>query len=33
MTFWFSDDANRTLLKAQAKIKIGSVTADVVEAE
>lgn len=33
MTFWFSDDDRRTLLKAQAKIKIGSVTADVVEAE
>ncbi len=29
--FWFSDDNRRTLLKAQAKIKIGSVTADVVE--
>lgn len=29
--FWFSDDGNRTLLKAQAKIKIGSVTADIVE--
>lgn len=29
--FWFSDDAHRTLLKAQAKIKIGSVTADVVD--
>ncbi len=33
MTFWFSDDENRTLLKAQAKIKIGSVTADVVEVQ
>ena len=29
--FWFSDDEKRTLLKAQAKIKIGSVTADIVE--
>lgn len=29
--FWFSDDGKRTLLKAKAKIKIGSVTADVVE--
>jgi hypothetical protein len=29
--FWFSDDDHRTLLKAQAKIKIGSVTADVVD--
>ena len=29
--FWFSDDERRTLLKAQAKIKIGSVTADIVE--
>jgi hypothetical protein len=29
--FWFSDDNKRTLLKAQAKIKIGSVTADIVE--
>jgi hypothetical protein len=29
--FWFSDDDQRTLLKAQAKIKIGSVTADIVE--
>jgi hypothetical protein len=29
--FWFSDDENRTLLKAQAKIKIGSVTAEIVE--
>lgn len=28
---WFSDDAKRTLLKAQAKIKIGSVTADIVD--
>lgn len=31
MYFWFSDDAKRTLLKAQAKIKIGSVTADIVD--
>jgi hypothetical protein len=29
--FWFSDDGRRTLLKAQAKIKIGSVTAEIVE--
>ncbi len=29
--FWFSDNASRTLLKAQAKIKIGSVTADIVD--
>lgn len=29
--FWFSDDNHRTLLKAQAKIKIGSVTADLVD--
>jgi hypothetical protein len=28
--FWFSDDAQRTLLRARAKIKIGSVTADAV---
>lgn len=33
MIFWFSDDGKHTLLKAQAKIKIGSVTADVVDAE
>lgn len=33
MTFWFSDDEKRTMLKARAKIKIGSVTADVVDAE
>ena len=33
MTFWFSDDENKTLLKASAKIKIGSVTADVVDAK
>lgn len=29
--FWFSDDVDRKLLKAQAKIKIGSVTADIVD--
>ncbi|HXH75811.1 MAG TPA: DUF3108 domain-containing protein [Bacteriovoracaceae bacterium] len=29
--FWFSDDEKRTLLKARAKIKIGNVTADIVE--
>lgn len=29
--FWFSDDNQRTLLKARAKIKIGSVTADTVD--
>lgn len=29
--FWFSDDDSRTLLKAQAKIKIGSVTAEIVD--
>lgn len=29
--FWFSDDGHHNLLKAQAKIKIGSVTADVVD--
>lgn len=29
--FWFSDDKYRKLLKAQAKIKIGSVTADIAE--
>lgn len=31
MYFWMSDDAERSLLKAQAKIKIGSVTADIVK--
>lgn len=31
MYLWFSDDSQRRLLKAQAKIKIGSVTADIVE--
>ncbi len=29
--FWFSDDKYRTLLRARAKIKIGSVTADAVD--
>ena len=29
--FWFSDDYKHTLLKAKAKIKIGSVTADIVD--
>jgi hypothetical protein len=29
--FWFSDDKFRTLLRARAKIKIGSVTADAVD--
>lgn len=29
--FWFSDDGKRTLLKVQAKIKIGSVTGEIVE--
>lgn len=29
--FWFSDDDERVFLKAQAKIKIGSVTADIVD--
>jgi hypothetical protein len=33
MYFWLSDDGKHTLLKAQAKIKIGSVTADVVDAK
>ena len=31
MYFWISDDAERKLLKAKAKIKIGSVTADIVK--
>ncbi len=31
LTFWFTDDAKRTLIKASAKIKLGSVTADIVE--
>lgn len=29
--FWFSDDTQRRLVKAQAKIKIGSVTADLAD--
>lgn len=29
--FWFSDDDKKTVVKVQAKIKIGSVTADVVD--
>jgi hypothetical protein len=29
--FWFSDDDKRQLLRARAKIKIGSVTADIVD--
>lgn len=31
MYFWISDDEKRILLKAKAKIKIGSVTADIVD--
>lgn len=31
ITFWFSDDEKRSLLKAQAKISLGSVTADIVK--
>lgn len=31
MTFWFSDDEKRSLLKAKAKISLGSVTADIVK--
>jgi predicted RNase H-related nuclease YkuK (DUF458 family) len=31
LTFWFTDDAKRTLIKASAKIKLGSVTADIVD--
>lgn len=31
MTFWFSDDEKRSLLKAQAKISLGAVTADIVK--
>lgn len=31
LTFWFSDDEKRTLLKAKAQIKLGSVTADIVK--
>jgi hypothetical protein len=33
LTFWFSDDDQRKLIKAKAKIKIGSVTADIVKSE
>ncbi len=33
MTFWLSDDDNRSLLRANAKIKIGSVSAEVVKGE
>lgn len=31
LTFWFSDDEKRTLLRARAKISLGSVTADIVK--
>lgn len=31
MTFWFSDDEKHTLLRAKAKIKLGSVTAEIVK--
>lgn len=31
LTFWFSDDEKRTLLEAKAKIKLGSVTAEIVK--
>lgn len=31
LTFWFTDDAERILIKAKAKIKIGSVIAELVE--
>jgi hypothetical protein len=31
LTYWFSDDEKRTLLKAKAKISLGSVTADIVK--
>ncbi len=31
MIFWFSDDEKRSLLKAQAKISLGTVTADIVK--
>lgn len=31
LTFWFSDDERRSLLKARAKISLGSVTADIVK--
>jgi len=33
MTFWLSDDEHRSLLRANAKIKIGSVSAEVVKGE
>jgi hypothetical protein len=33
LTFWFTDDDQRKLIKAKAKIKIGSVTADIVKQE
>jgi hypothetical protein len=31
LTYWFSDDEKRSLLKARAKISLGSVTADIVK--
>jgi hypothetical protein len=31
LTFWFADDDKRTLLEAKAKIKLGSVTAEIVK--
>jgi hypothetical protein len=31
LTFWFTDDAERLLIKAKAKIKIGAVVAELVE--
>lgn len=31
LTYWFSDDEKRSLLKAKAKISLGSVTADIVK--
>ncbi len=31
ITFWFSDDEKRSLLKARAKISLGAVTADIVK--
>lgn len=31
LTFWFSDDGKHTLLEAKAKIKLGSVTAEIVK--
>lgn len=33
MHFWFSDDEERMLLRVKAKIKIGSVTADIVKGQ